>query len=169
MHAALLTVLLAAVAEQPSATVAERPSATVAERPSAVIAERHVVVAEACCSTGCGRCNHAAGCRCCTLILGCLAACCRPTPQSCYAPRSGCCAGHHRCAHCYPTFPSYYRQAYNYRNQFDYPWHAMPHEPRPLFTFQGRTRPPTQEVIPTPYPEPESVPFELLPLAPDSP
>jgi hypothetical protein len=158
MHAALLTVWLIAAAEQPSATVAERPCP--------LVAERQVVVAEDCPSTGCGWCNRAAGSRCCTLILGFLAACSRPAAQPCYVPRSGCSAGNNRCAHCYPTMPAYYRQAYNYRTQFDYPWHTVPCGPRPPFVFQGHPRLPAQEVIPAPYPEPESLPFELLPPAP---
>jgi len=90
-------------------------------------------------------------------------------PQTCYAPRFGCYAGNDRYMQRYPAFHgSYYRRAYNYRQLFDYPWHAAPHEPQPFFSYQRR-KPSTEEVIPTPYPQPESVPFESLPLAPDSP
>ncbi len=36
----------------------------------------------------------------------------------------------------YPAFHgTYYRRPYNYRNYFDYPWHAKLHEPTSLFTF----------------------------------
>jgi len=153
MHATLLTVLLVAGAQQPSADVPRQP----------------ITAAEDCSSTDCQRCDSAAGCRGWTLLRGCLAACCGPMPQTCYAPRFGCYAGNDRYMQRYPAFHgSYYRRAYNYRQLFDYPWHAAPHEPQPFFSYQRR-KPSTEEVIPTPYPQPESVPFESLPLAPDSP
>jgi len=60
-----------------------------------------------------------------------------PMPQTCYAPRFGCYPGNDRHMHRYPAFHGYYyRQAYNYRHVFDYPWHAAPHNP-PGF-FPGR-------------------------------
>jgi len=153
MYATLLTVLLAAGPQQPSADVAEQPT----------------VVTEGCGGTNCSPRNFAAGCRGWTLLLGYLAACCGPIPQTCCAPRFGCCPGNDRCMYCYPAFHgSSYCQAYNYRRQFDYPWHTAAHAPRAFFTSQGH-RPPTVEVVPTPYPDPESVPLAPLPPASDSP
>src|SRR5438067_10340570 len=52
-----------------------------------------------------------------------------PMPQSCYNPSFGCYPST-RFMHRYPAFNGYYyRSAYNYRNYFDYPWHAGLHEP----------------------------------------
>jgi hypothetical protein len=72
----------------------------------------------------------------------------------------------------YPAFHGYYyRQPYNYRHVFDYPWHATPHKPQGFFSYEVR-RPSTQrqEEVLAPYPEPENILSEpLLPLAPDSP
>ena len=60
-----------------------------------------------------------------------------PMPQTCYAPRYGCYPGNNRFMHRSPAFHgSYYREPYNYRNYFDYPWHAQPHEPMGYFTYQ---------------------------------
>ena len=37
----------------------------------------------------------------------------------------------------YPAFhATYYKRAYNYRNYFDYPWHAELHEPSSLFSYE---------------------------------
>ncbi len=59
-----------------------------------------------------------------------------PEPQTCYAPRFGCYPGNNRFMHRYPAFHgTYYRQAYNYRTLFDYPWHASLHEPTSLFSY----------------------------------
>jgi hypothetical protein len=149
MHATLLTVLLVAGGQQPAADVPMQP----------------IVVTKDCGGTDCRRCLCAAGCRGWAGVWGCLAACCGPMPQTCCAPRFGCCPGNDRYMH---RSPAYYRQAYNYRQLFDYPWHATPHQPQPFFSYR-RPRPSTEEVIPTPYPQPESVPFESLPLTPDSP
>jgi hypothetical protein len=57
-------------------------------------------------------------------------------PQTCYAPRFGCYYGGDRFMHRYPAFHGYYwRQPYNYRNVFDYPWHAGLHEPTSLYAY----------------------------------
>lgn len=57
-------------------------------------------------------------------------------PQTCYSPRYGCYPGNGRCIHRYPAFHGvYYRRPYNYRNLFDYPWHAQLHEPTSMFSY----------------------------------
>jgi hypothetical protein len=57
-------------------------------------------------------------------------------PQSCYGPAYGCYPGNDRRMHRYPAFHgNYYRNPYNYRNEFDYPWHAGLHEPTSLFSY----------------------------------
>lgn len=57
-------------------------------------------------------------------------------PQTCYSPRYGCYYGGNRHMHRYPAFHgTYYRRPYNYRNVFDYPWHAEMHEPTSLFSY----------------------------------
>ncbi|MCS7303950.1 MAG: hypothetical protein NZ602_02420 [Thermoguttaceae bacterium] len=59
-----------------------------------------------------------------------------PMPQTCYQPRFGCYPGNARDIHRYPAFHGYYyRQPYNYRHYFEYPWHAQPHEPLGYFTY----------------------------------
>jgi hypothetical protein len=56
-----------------------------------------------------------------------------PMPQTCYSPHFGCYPGNGRDIYRYPAFHGYYyRQAYNYRPLFEYPWQANPHEPVPL-------------------------------------
>jgi len=58
------------------------------------------------------------------------------SPQTCYSPRFGCYHSNERHMHRYPAFHgTYYRQAYNYRNYFDYPWHAGLHEPTSMFSY----------------------------------
>lgn len=58
-------------------------------------------------------------------------------PQNCYSPRYGCYPGNSRFLHRYPAFHGYsFRKPYNYRNVFDYPWHAELHEPTSLFAFE---------------------------------
>jgi hypothetical protein len=60
---------------------------------------------------------------------------CGPMPQSCYNPSVGCYPST-RFMHRYPAFHNvYYRKAYNYRNYFDYPWHAGLHEPTSMFSY----------------------------------
>ncbi len=62
---------------------------------------------------------------------------CGPMPQTCYAPRYGCYPGNNRHMHRYPAFHGvYYRRPYNYRNLFDYPWHAELREPTSLFSYE---------------------------------
>ncbi len=57
-------------------------------------------------------------------------------PQTCYAPRFGCYPGNNRCMHRYPAYHGYhYRKPYNFRQMFEYPWHANPHEPTSLFAY----------------------------------
>lgn len=57
-------------------------------------------------------------------------------PQTCYSPRYGCYPGNDREIQRYPAFHgSFYRRPYNYRNVFDYPWHAELHEPTSLFSY----------------------------------
>jgi hypothetical protein len=69
-------------------------------------------------------------------------------PQTCYSPRYGCYPGNGRCIHRYPAFHGvYYRRPYNYRNLFDYPWHAQLHEPTSMFSYHV---PAPEEVAPAP-------------------
>ena len=57
-------------------------------------------------------------------------------PQTCYDPRYGCYGSSTRLVQRYPAFHgTYYRRPYNYRNVFDYPWHADLHEPTSLFSY----------------------------------
>jgi hypothetical protein len=57
-------------------------------------------------------------------------------PQTCYNPRFGCYPGNDRHTNRYPAFHgSYYRRPYNYRQLFDFPWHAELHEPTSLFSY----------------------------------
>ncbi len=56
-------------------------------------------------------------------------------PQTCYNPKFGCYGGE-RHYNRYPAFHgTYYRRPYNYRNVFDYPWHAELHEPVSHFAY----------------------------------
>jgi len=77
-------------------------------------------------------------------------------PQTCYNPRFGCYDGD-RYNHRYPAFHgTYYRRAYNYRNYFDYPWHADLHEPTSNFAYNvnepGAAIVVPQPAVPTPAP-----------------
>jgi hypothetical protein len=57
-------------------------------------------------------------------------------PQTCYSPRYGCYYGNNRHMNRYPAFHgTFYRRPYNYRNVFDYPWHAEMHEPTSMFSY----------------------------------
>lgn len=85
----------------------------------------------------------------------------QPMPQTCYSPHFGCYPGNGRDIYRYPAFHGYYyRQAYNYRPLFEYPWQACLHEPLPLELPAERTpvsgphlpQPPHAEVIETPAP-----------------
>ncbi|MCG8583267.1 MAG: hypothetical protein MI757_00970 [Pirellulales bacterium] len=98
---------------------------------------------------GCGRCGLFAkhrGCGCGDECGGCgghgdgnrrrIGRHCGPMPQTCYQPRYGCYFSGNRHMHRYPAFHAYYyRRPYNYRNLFDYPWHAGLHEPTSLFSY----------------------------------
>jgi hypothetical protein len=77
------------------------------------------------CKKGCGGCNEYGWIR----RAG-------PMPQTCYNPRHGCYPGNNRFMHRYPAFHGYYyRNPYNYRTLFDYPWHAELHEPTSMFSY----------------------------------
>ena len=57
-------------------------------------------------------------------------------PQTCYNPLNGCYPGENRHTDRYPAFHgTYYRRPYNYRNLYDYPWHAEQHEPTSMFSY----------------------------------
>lgn len=68
------------------------------------------------------------------------------SPQTCYSPRFGCYHSNERHMNRYPAFHgTFYRNSYNYRNYFDYPWHAQPHEPTSLFSHNvGEDQPEPQ-------------------------
>jgi hypothetical protein len=68
-------------------------------------------------------------------VAECIHDWCGPMPQSCYNPSFGCYPST-RFMHRYPAFHNtYYRSAYNYRQYFDYPWHAGLHEPTSMFSY----------------------------------
>jgi hypothetical protein len=68
-----------------------------------------------------------------------------PMPQSCYQPTYGCYNGQSRYMNRYPAFHgTYYRRPYNYRNYFDYPWHAGLHEPTSHFSSSV----PAEQIVP---------------------
>lgn len=76
-------------------------------------------------------------------------------PQTCYEPHFGCYDGD-RHMHRYPAFHgTYYRRAYNYRNYFDYPWHAEMHEPTSHFSYHTTGEPieTVAPIVPRPVPE----------------
>jgi hypothetical protein len=85
----------------------------------------------------------------------------QPMPQTCYSPHFGCYPGNGRDIYRYPAFHGYYyRQAYNYRPLFEYPWQACMHEPLALELSSERllgggpqvSQPIRAEVIETPPP-----------------
>lgn len=79
-------------------------------------------------------------------------------PQSCYDPSFGCYTSSRHMQR-YPAFHgTFYRRAYNYRNYFDYPWHAGLHEPTSHFSYHVPGEQPT-EVVPAPQPEPPVASF----------
>lgn len=76
---------------------------------------------------------------------------CGPMPQSCYDPKVGCYGGNDRRMQRYPAFHgTYYRRPYNYRNLFDYPWHADLHEPTSLFSYNVPGANENQPGVPSP-------------------
>ena len=94
--------------------------------------------------------------------------CLGPMPQTCYDPAYGCYPGT-RYMNRYPAFRgTYYRRPYNYRNVFDYPWHADLHEPTSYFSYHvtgetGAGQPARAEAILQP-PMPIPTPSAALPL-----
>ena len=93
--------------------------------------------------------------------------CWGPMPQTCYDPPYGCYPGT-RHMNRYPAFHgTYYRRPYNYRNVFDYPWHADLHEPTSYFSYHvsGETggRPNAPQPVAQP-PRPIPTPAAALPL-----
>lgn len=89
-------------------------------------------------------------------------------PQTCYNPTFGCYDGN-RHNHRYPAFHgTFYRRPYNYRNLFDYPWHADLHEPTSHFAYNVQEQatttiiaPGAHDAIPLPPPVPVPVPDSL--------
>jgi len=151
MHAVLLTLFVVTGAEAPAAQPAQQVYATPAGG-----------YCDACSSEG----GYAAGHGGCVHRvfdwawdhLG-------PMPQTCYAPRFGCYPGNNRFMHRYPAFHGYYyREPYNYRHYFDYPWHAQPHEPMGYFTYEQspavdeNTAPTPADVVPPAEIQPQAVP-----------
>jgi len=99
--------------------------------------------------------GHGGNCRggLCQGLLGQKHAWMGPMPQSCYNPSFGCYANT-RHMHRYPAFHGYYyREAYNYRHYFDYPWHAGLHEPTSHFSYNVPGAP-AGESPPVPAAEP---------------
>jgi hypothetical protein len=159
MHAMLLTVFLVAGGQLAPLDRQLPPAGCEGCR----CAECSQCGCESGCDVGCD-----VGCGGSSLLLGCLAAWLGPMPQTCYSPRFGCYPGNSRYINRYPAFDgSYYRQAYNYRQLFDYPWHATPREPQGYLLGYEGPMPPAGEPIPAPYPEPGTLLSEPLPLAPD--
>lgn len=155
MHAVLLTLFLVTGAEQPA------PQADLQPYAAPVVGG-----CEACGGQqqeGCGTCRGG----------GCIKGAFNrvwdwwgPMPQTCYEPRFGCYSGNSRYMNRYPAFHGYYyRQPYNYRQYFDYPWHAQPYEPMGYFTYQKsapadpQSAPPVEMESPMPVPAaPSAVP-----------
>ena len=143
MHSVLLTILVFSGAQPMAPTADQQPYVAPVTAPC-----------EQCGQTGqCDQCGEA-GCA----SNGCIARIRQsifdhlgPMPQTCYAPRFGCYPGNNRHMHRYPAFHgTYYREPYNYRNYFDYPWHAEPHEPMGYFTYQQRDPSMDEELQPIP-------------------
>lgn len=130
MHVALLTVLIVTGAGQPVPGPMEQPAAVIG--PSAETGFG--------CASGCATCPVSPAQE--GLYAGVRKAVCDwfgPMPQTCYGSRFGCYPGNNgRDIHRQPAFHGYYyREPYNYRHYFDYPWHAEPHEPQPYFSHRG--------------------------------
>jgi hypothetical protein len=84
-----------------------------------------------------------------------------PMPQTCYSPRYGCYHGNDRHMNRYPAFHgTYYRRPYNYRNLFEYPWHAEMHEPTSYFSYN---------VPPEAMNAPAGAPMRSVPQMQDAP
>jgi len=159
MQAVLLSLVVVAVGEQPTLQPAPEPS------PMVVQGDTWVEGAEACpeCGArgacghrGCGHKDHG--------FWDCVVDWWGPMPQTCYGPTYGCYPGNNRHLRRYPAFHGYYYRApYNYRQYFDYPWHAAPHEPLGYFS-QPLPAEPGTEAIPGQMP-PGNQPY----VAPPSP
>jgi hypothetical protein len=77
-----------------------------------------------------------------------------PMPQTCYSPHFGCYPGNGRDIQRYPAFHgSYYRRAYNYRQLYEWPWLADPHDPG------GCTQPCCAQMAGPPMGQPMTAPF----------
>lgn len=139
MHAVTLTIMLvsvtAAPAEYDAGVQPAQPLAAEQEyQGEGYVDETCEECGDDCESCGCGhrgRGGHAGG----------WSAKCHDwwgaMPQTCYAPRFGCYPGNNRHMHRYPAFHGvYYRRPYNYRNLFDYPWHAELREPTSQFSYE---------------------------------
>ena len=87
-----------------------------------------------------------------------------PMPQTCYNPRHGCYSGNNRFMHRYPAFHGYYyRNPYNYRHLFDYPWHAELHEPTSMFSYNFEEESTTSSSTPTQADESDAPSAKLVP------
>jgi len=143
MHAVFLTLLMVTGADQALAVPAEQPEP--------------VVMDDACqeCDDfyAGGRLGGRGG-----TGRSCLCDWFGPMPQTCYGPRFGCYPGSGRTIHRFPAFHGYYyRDPYNYRMVFDYPWHAAPHEPMGYFTYEQQA---VEQQGVQPIPEAEQMPGE---------
>jgi len=143
MQAALLTLMLLPCADASSSDVAPIPAPEAAADAAVGSVEAYgATYGEGCGATCGGTSGAVAGRR----LRGCIADYLGPMPQTCYGPRYGCYPGaSNRHLHRYPAFHgTYYRRPYNYRNLFDYPWHARLHEPTSLFSYN--VAPPTGDL-----------------------
>jgi hypothetical protein len=155
MHVALLTVLIVTGAGQPVPGPVEPPMAAVAPMPEGGACDACPAATVAPAEEG--------------FYAGMRKAVCDwfgPMPQTCYGSRFGCYPGNNgRDIHRYPAFHGYYyREPYNYRHYFEYPWHAQPHEPQPYFSHRGAAIEGSMVPSPDPgmsAPAPQPVPMPL--------
>lgn len=156
MHAVLVTFVLLTAAHQPAAVADQQPNA-------AAVADS----GGSCDSCQGEACGDACRTGCLSGLRSSLWDWFGPMPQTCYAPRFGCYPGNDRHMHRYPAFHGYYyRQPYNYRHAFDYPWHAQPHEPVGYFTYQ---KDPSVDESLTPVPAEGTPPAAVEPKSVPSP
>ncbi len=123
------------------------PSACFAQENAAGgTAAKEVVATDDCNACGGSGCNACCGSDCRVIRTR-----TRQMPQSCYQPHYGCYPAGSRWTHRYPAFHGYYyRRPYNYRNLFDYPWHARMHEPASLFSYRVTEESDPGEDVPPP-------------------
>ncbi|MFP6612000.1 MAG: hypothetical protein VB835_06770 [Pirellulales bacterium] len=123
------------------------PSACFAQENAAGgTAAKEVVATDDCNACGGSGCNA-----CCGSDYRVIRTRTRQMPQSCYQPHYGCYPAGSRWTHRYPAFHGYYyRRPYNYRNLFDYPWHARMHEPASLFSYRVTEESGPGEDVPPP-------------------